>query len=185
MTPAGTRRSRSGSAHRATAMSFAAAVLAVGCAHCLPDAATGAPSPNEARDVLELGQCRSMTLRSERPWNSSGFFGKAGQAFRVSHIRIDVAWVDSWVESSPTEGWLGAWGPVGRFLSIGARTKMAPMYAVACTFSEDAGTAESIKVNSVVTTKGEDRLLRCFANDWEGRYSNNCGRLTIEFCRVR
>lgn len=139
----------------------------------------------QAAQPLESGTCRRFHVDATQEWTGSGVDTAQGQRYRLHVLEVVTPWIDSWVQSTPEGGWGGIWKLGSPFATWKARAPSAPMYGLVCSFERSDESAWPLSEDSRREVAGRGGELSCFANDWPGRYSNNCGCALVEACREK
>ena len=123
-----------------------------------------------------------ITVDAKLLWNSTGATLQKGSAYRMRVLECSD-WRDNTIESTPYGGWGGGWKILGWLARFKARFPAAPMYALVGSIGKASDTFFLVDGDTdyVATADGE---LFLFANDWEGHYDNNNGRLQLEIVLV-
>ncbi|WP_041360090.1 hypothetical protein [Nitrosomonas sp. Is79A3] len=128
--------------------------------------------------IIEVCACR--------PWNRSWLMVQERQRYFFEVTEITENWKDGRVKSSdPRLGWQGGYNLFGHFISFLKRSTKANWYAlVGSVGKNDENSFAPLDTNSEPITMYHSGELYFYANDMNGRYSNNIGVLQLKITRV-
>lgn len=135
---------------------------------------------------LKVGEYKNVSVCACRPWNESGIQVAEGQQYSFK-AEIISDWIDGKVLSDPFEGWLGGFYKTVGFLSgYLKRSDKTSWYAlVGSVGMDDANTFAVIKSEDGRVPMNKSGKLYFFANDMEGRYFNNKGKIILQVIREK
>ena len=129
---------------------------------------------------------REIEICACRPWNPSGIMVEKGQEyiFKIIQDQKMEDWIDGSTKATPSSGWTGKLeNTIGYLVGFLKRSDKGNWYALIGAIGQCDEDSFAISPKPVVMTKRGE--LNFYANDMEGRYFNNKGRLKLKVVRIR
>lgn len=120
----------------------------------------------------------SATIEASLPWNRTGIQLQAGSRYEISATGL---WIDKEYEAGP-EGYVSP----NLLMKLGEfrrRVPKARWFALIGALDADEST-QFVIGSHVIYTPTRSGELTCFANDWQSKYGNNKGALTLSVQRL-
>lgn len=127
---------------------------------------------------LHPGQSRTIIVDARNKWNSSGIYLKPDFTYNFEVLQIDEEWKDAHLDATPEIGTISTPFYLN-FFNCFKRFPEVNWFVLVGSVGKDKKTFFKIgeQLENYIPSKSNE--FYCFANDAEGFYYNNKGKLTL------
>lgn len=130
---------------------------------------------------LPPGQAHTIIVEARNKWNSSGIYLKQNFNYSFEVMQIDEEWKDDPLDASPETGLISPHFYL-HFFDVFKRFPKANWYVIVGSVGKEKSNFFKIgqKVEHYIFSTIKEDEFHCFANDVNGFYFNNRGKLTLK-----
>lgn len=132
---------------------------------------------------LATGDAHEFGFDARNLWGPTDCALECAGRYRLDVVSQTEPWIDGWIRATPERGWPWWTFGVHWYARSKARAPAQPMYALVGAIARDP-TMYFAALSPNEWSAPRDGALELFANDWEGRYDNNQGRLVLRLSRL-